>query len=478
MNDNKPNRDDVPEGMKSWIEFAKWHKDWAVDRTERGDIPPIVIVERDGQVQAIIMAPQIDKYLGLQAAAMSQCGYDPDAITMVMDAHIGTMTPERKEGDAPFTDDELKTAEAEFRKKYPKGMQAACDEEGACETGEITDCLICHRIDREGKISIVTLPYAYHGKDKEGKPYSPFKWLDQEEKYKRMLQGTTEEADGLQLKGLIPDALRKIMKTPQIFDAIPALKELQEHVKDFTPERIRFHVARAIMSLMAAKKFIVMDFLSGTHPEWTGAKEEANAMLSRMLETGFIPKEAYEPMKAIIDAHIGTKQFVPTMTALLTANGYWLPAEPRGDIERFVTEWETICMSPNIPDGFGLNDEDDKPNTSAAHGEGKRVRVWNGDRSEYLGEGNYVGNTSVYIIQMEDGSLQSNSNAETEPQDVPEGGVVRKINNNPKIVLDNGQTVYGCQVWWEPVEQAPDGSAPVTSASPHQHHPGCKHNHA
>ncbi len=83
----------------------------------------------------------------------------------------------------------------------------------------------------------------------------------------------------------------------------------------------------------------------------------------------------------------------------------------------------------------------------------KRVDVHSGDGSVHLGEGTYVGDVSVYVIQMPDGNLQSLSNAEQEPDpsDIPPGGYVRVSHNNPKIVLDSGQIVYGCQVWWEEV---------------------------
>jgi hypothetical protein len=82
-----------------------------------------------------------------------------------------------------------------------------------------------------------------------------------------------------------------------------------------------------------------------------------------------------------------------------------------------------------------------------------RVKVWNGDKSKFLGFGNYVSNVSVYAILMPNGTICSASNAEEKPESVPEGGVVRELPENPKIILDNGKIVYGCQVWWQNVEE-------------------------
>ena len=44
-----------------------------------------------------------------------------------------------------------------------------------------------------------------------------------------------------------------------------------------------------------------------------------------------------------------------------------------------------------------------------------RVKVWNGDQSEYLGEGNYEGDVKVYFVRSPDGSLNSLTNAEEKP---------------------------------------------------------------
>lgn len=86
-----------------------------------------------------------------------------------------------------------------------------------------------------------------------------------------------------------------------------------------------------------------------------------------------------------------------------------------------------------------------------------RVRVHSGDGKSLLGDGMYVGNVGVYYILMPDGNLQSLHNAEQYPpeEQIPEGARVIHSANNPKIVLDSGDTVYGCQVWWEPIIEKP-----------------------
>lgn len=76
-----------------------------------------------------------------------------------------------------------------------------------------------------------------------------------------------------------------------------------------------------------------------------------------------------------------------------------------------------------------------------------RVRVRSGDGTKDLGKGTYVGDVDVYYA-TKDGVLLSLQNAEAPPMpgDLPAGAVVRKSHGNPKIILDTGEVVYGCQV--------------------------------
>lgn len=84
-----------------------------------------------------------------------------------------------------------------------------------------------------------------------------------------------------------------------------------------------------------------------------------------------------------------------------------------------------------------------------------RVKVYDGTGQHFLGYGDLVGQADVHVIVMPNGSLQSLQNAEQEPTEdlVPEGGIVKKIKNNPKIQMDDGSVKYGCQVWWEALKE-------------------------
>lgn len=88
-----------------------------------------------------------------------------------------------------------------------------------------------------------------------------------------------------------------------------------------------------------------------------------------------------------------------------------------------------------------------------------KVVVYDGTGEVLLGEGELIGYVTVYGWFDEQGRLLSLNDAETKPEgakladfdDILDGQVtgVMEIVHNPKIRLDDGRIVYGCQVWWK-----------------------------
>jgi len=415
---------------KTWVDFAKQHKGFFVKNTKRGDLPPTIIAERNGEVFAIVIASDIDKELALKASDILRHGAGADSLVLILDAHVRTMD---------------KDGEDEFLKNYKHGdMQRACDEEGACELGLISDCLVCHRIDKDGKIDCTVMTYSYHGEGTE------FKWTDEGEKYPKDMTG---------VGGYIPDVLREIMAKPTFTENDKLMKTAREH--GFEEERIFYHTARATFQLLMENGYYLIDMLSGKHPEWCNAAEKAEQIILTLSDKEVIPKVAVPALAKIAAEHIGKPSFQVEFAKILVKYKH-----------RFAKEHSEI---PDQAESFAnwVHQESfivDKPPQAGA-GERKeppyRVRVWNGDRSEFLGEGEYIGNVTVYFVRTESG-ISSAKNAEQKPDNVPEDDIV-EAPNNPKIVLDNGQVVYGCQVWWEPAEEATE-----TKPQPQSKWPGPK----
>jgi len=222
--ENKNSRD-----LTNWIDVVKLQKvNWMKMHPKQPDMNPMVIVERDGKVRAVIIARKLDKYEGLNIALAARRGFAADALTLICDAHVATA----KSGDDKFMD----------KYKEPGSMQRACDEQGACKTREITDCMICTRVRKsDGKTQHVTLPYFY-----DEKYEGSFHWLDEE------ICNMDESDSDVKLTGLIPESLKQIINEQTLLD-IPELQQAAK-VLGFSlgdKDRQLYHGGRAICRVLS-----------------------------------------------------------------------------------------------------------------------------------------------------------------------------------------------------------------------------------
>ena len=440
------------EEVKDWVEFAKKHKQNMANNNERGDFSPMVIVENNNHIDMVVISPEVDKRLAFQACALIHSSIDPDSLIVILDARMAS-SKISKEGK------NTEEAKEDIAKKFPSGsMQKIC-EEGRGEEEGIVETLLCYKITRDGETSMLNMPYTFKGKGQ------PIEWKDSEFIW---LYGK----DG-NIQGNVPDSLSEIMKLP-IFrgDETRGLRKISSLWSAEEREaRVAYHSARAIMALLANKQYLIMDFITGKHPEWSGGDSRGLQLLSKLIDDGFFPAEASEPVGELISKYIATKQFREKFVKLMEENSYWLPNGIRDDIPKFAFEFENMCVTPtptfdesgNLIDPFAneewdsdSDDEDDWGDSADIlaerwTGQERRVEVWNGDKSEFLGKGRYVGDVKVYFVRLEDGTIVSNRNAEEQPNPelIPYGADIIKAGKNPKIILDNGNIVYGCQVWWQ-----------------------------
>lgn len=414
--------------------IAKQHKEMWVATSDRGDVPPTVFVEKDGEVAAIIVAPQIDKYAGLHAAKLARIGFDADALSIIMDAHMASEKAS-KEGMS-------EEREEEFRKKYPPGsMQKACDEEGACERGDIVDVLLCHRIDRDGNFKMFLLPYSYHGK---GGP--EFKWLEDHPSMERMnaTAGTVDEA--MKYKGFIPEALGEIMAEKRLLDQeqIGSLLRSAGEQLELSPERQQYHLSRAILRVLNSQGFMVFD--QRKTPD--GDDPDPIMPYKAVSVADLIPAEVTRKISELARERGGEPGFEEELVALLKP--YQKTINERAKKCDLPLE---VVQAEKIAEGIAHSFKKERKPPF-------RVRVKSGDQSEDLGEGTYVGDVQVYCIALPDGNIKSLKNAEVRPSDEEAtalGGKVMDIGSNPKIVLDKDkEVVYGCQVWWACADEKDD----------------------
>lgn len=114
------------------------------------DLCPMMEVHRGDDMVALITGHRVDKHLILDVAGIAAGGYSATHLSAVFDAHVTTATIN------PSTGEQWKPGE----------MQAAC-ENGACDLGLITDCLMVVDAQRDGLLEMRTLPYHVHKSTKQ-----------------------------------------------------------------------------------------------------------------------------------------------------------------------------------------------------------------------------------------------------------------------------------------------------------------------
>lgn len=102
------------------------YAEWLVDpdgHHERGDLMPVVTIF-NGEFPTLTMFTS-SRDEALWAAGVAMMGFHGDELVLCIDAH-------------------LTRADNLDNPPEPGELQRRCHEEGACETGEITDCLVVH----------------------------------------------------------------------------------------------------------------------------------------------------------------------------------------------------------------------------------------------------------------------------------------------------------------------------------------------
>lgn len=400
----------IPEAFKKTIEYAKNLKESYIDWSDSGDMSPTVIVETAGEILAIVAASKPDKEEGLNIAAFSKIGFNPDYLTLIVDTRSTKI-------DSKETLDSI-------RKKFPvDSLKKMCEEEQAREKGIVKESVLCIRTGRDGKSILATLSYSYFGPDSV-LSWNEVSFFDQDAK----------------LEGNIPNALNLIMtNTETIFEKFPKLKELTS--ENFQNERSRFHMSRAVLSIFHGFGCRIIDYISPKHLDWFNFKQSATSFVNKTVANNGLPHEALSTLSNLVENYDGKIPLHELFSSIFEAHQYWLPDSFRYAYVEFSVMYASYCYYHST-----LNDVE-IPNTP------NRVKVWNGDKSSCLGEATYLGEAVVYCIRNDnDDTIASAPNPEIEPSYVPYGSELIKLVNNPKFKLDSGEIVYGCQIWWEDIE--------------------------
>jgi hypothetical protein len=232
-----------------WLEFAKAHKEvWGMlDLGPKGgDMPPYVVAEQDGEPLLIVLAPQIDKHLALNAAVVCRKGLCCDAVTVITDGYH--LIP--KEGETAETFEERHRA---IREKYEWLQDAFLD--GCKDVGEAITAIRC---DVEGHVIVANNYYVREDKT--------ITWTEEP-------TVLDSKQDGAQIGGFIPDALRQIMNEPPLWDDEELRIQAEAagcDVDSMDPRKRLWHTSRAVRQALHMKDYILMEAIRWNPQEGYG----------------------------------------------------------------------------------------------------------------------------------------------------------------------------------------------------------------
>jgi hypothetical protein len=221
LNFNQPSPEE-----SEWITLAKAQKETFFQLSERGDMPPVVVGEKEGKLVLAVVAPQIDKFQGLDALSLLRRGFDIDACAFLTDSFIVR---------ADLTDRE------DISKRYnkPGSMQEAFQN----GSDEVMECITCLRYSPDRQMELHSLPYVVteHKID----------WADDD-------LFATRGKDG-EVSGALADAICQIMTEVPFIIEEPELIQAAKFLGLEEREKQEFHIRRAMRTTLMSRDYLVME---------------------------------------------------------------------------------------------------------------------------------------------------------------------------------------------------------------------------
>lgn len=249
---------------KEWFEFAKAQKEiWVSISKDRGDMPPFVIAEKEGNAPIIVVAPQVDKYKALEAANLCRRGLACDALAIITDGYgiVGKAS-----------EDNYKLRE-QIVKKY-ESLQAAF----LAGHKDVIEVITAIRYNPDGTMSMASIQYTIENKKVI---WGEMIDVDEDEPHEPDPLNTdpwevAKENKGPRVSGFVADSMRKIMKSPPVTE-LPRLSVMAEKMGLNLQQQLH-HTGRAIRKILHQQNYLILECVP-----WS-AREGYGVLLKRMKE--------------------------------------------------------------------------------------------------------------------------------------------------------------------------------------------------
>lgn len=189
-----PDRFEIPEDMLEAAAWARGIKDSKVASTtvdQIDDVASHLAIRRGGEPVAYVFCRNVNRDEGLDAFRAAVCGFGADEVDILFDAHYA----------------DKRWHDAKGRPPDPHELQHACDIDGACTLGLITDCINLMRAKRDSdRLALVSLCYHINKSARQvhWQPETPVLIED--------------ERRGL--KGIVPREMRAAFTLPTLWDFV------------------------------------------------------------------------------------------------------------------------------------------------------------------------------------------------------------------------------------------------------------------
>lgn len=136
----------VHDAVRQASDAACSMKEGGCEKEDHYDICPTIEFYKDGRPVLMLVARGVSRDNALAAARIAAGPTKPDVICATLDAHV-TQSMTNPATGKPWA---------------PGEMQGACDDDGACATGLLTDCLCTMAVFRDGHQEMLQRRYRGH----------------------------------------------------------------------------------------------------------------------------------------------------------------------------------------------------------------------------------------------------------------------------------------------------------------------------
>jgi hypothetical protein len=265
--------------------FAKRQKE--TNYLEKVDTNPIVVGEKEGNINIIAVCPILDKEIALQAAKVILESVNPDAITLVIDSYMYQSKENGEQIDTP----------EKFKEKFPKGLAEAY--------GRDPDV-----------IQAITLCRADNGANITDLEFYPYEIEDGKIKWKLSDHNNVPK----ETRGDLCRSLKEVFLSDPVLPE-NVLKSISQAL-NYSKEEVYYQTARAGIGFLLNKNFQVVDFISMNNVKHAklAIDRTLDKFYSQLVQSNIFSPSLKDEFSEFIHENLTSPEFVKNLKDFVSIN--------------------------------------------------------------------------------------------------------------------------------------------------------------